>query len=191
MGLANTDVDRWIALAFYRGSSVNWPQHSRHAYRRSATLAAFLRLLPGGWSFRRDSNTRLESLSTCYRFENKKRISGFVTNSRWFDCFGNARDRLQTQFQVQNNIDSLFRMITEIGQKAILVVDLGPFFGNTVSTTHPSQGHSIGFCLGRKNRLLGGFFISSCLLLLYVLLGHFFNFFSLRSSLGAVGGSAH
>ncbi len=35
--------------------------------------------------------------------------------------------------------------------------------GNRVSrvpTTHPLQDYSINFCLGRKNRLLGGFFIS-------------------------------
>jgi len=31
-------------------------------------------------------------------------------------------------------------------------------YSNT--TTHPLQGYSINFCLGRKNRLLGGFFIS-------------------------------
>ena len=29
------------------------------------------------------------------------------------------------------------------------------------STTPPLQGHSVGLCLGRKNRLPGGFFISS------------------------------
>lgn len=27
-------------------------------------------------------------------------------------------------------------------------------------TTHPSQDHSVDYCLGRKNRLIGGFFIS-------------------------------
>jgi hypothetical protein len=32
--------------------------------------------------------------------------------------------------------------------------------GYTYRTTHPLQGHSVGCCLGRKNRLLGGFFIS-------------------------------
>jgi hypothetical protein len=32
--------------------------------------------------------------------------------------------------------------------------------GYNYGTTHPLQGHSVDFCLGRKNRLLGGFFIS-------------------------------
>lgn len=32
--------------------------------------------------------------------------------------------------------------------------------GNNLPTTHPLQCHSVGYCLGRKNRLLGGFFMS-------------------------------
>ena len=31
---------------------------------------------------------------------------------------------------------------------------------NNLATTHPLQRHSVGYCLGRKNRLLGGFFMS-------------------------------
>lgn len=31
---------------------------------------------------------------------------------------------------------------------------------NNLHTTHPLQRHSVGSCLGRKNRLLGGFFMS-------------------------------
>ena len=41
-------------------------------------------------------------------------------------------------------------------------------------TTHPLQGHLVGCCLGRKNRPLGGFFISATLTLLA--LSHYTSF---------------
>jgi len=40
-------------------------------------------------------------------------------------------------------------------------LDTSNLLAETCRTTHPSQGHSVGFCLGRKNRLLGGFSISA------------------------------
>ena len=39
-------------------------------------------------------------------------------------------------------------------------LDIRAVIASICLTTHPLRDHSVGYCLGRKNRLTGGFFIS-------------------------------
>ena len=40
------------------------------------------------------------------------------------------------------------------------MLDCDALRADNIGTTHPLQDHLVALCLGRKNRLMGGFFIS-------------------------------
>lgn len=59
-----------------------------------------------------------------------------------------------------SNLLSLCELIKQMREPSLSGVDANPLFADNEKTTHPLQGHLVGGCSGRKNRLLGGFFIS-------------------------------
>ncbi|MDV6344015.1 hypothetical protein [Nitrosomonas sp. Is37] len=72
-------------------------------------------------------------------------------------CYAGSVGRSPSKFNSRLLVNSLRSVITAVYSGKLFE---SLFSGVSIHlTTHPLQGHLFGFCLGRKNRISGGFFI--------------------------------